>query len=150
MHSSFNLSTFNTEPHYAFKNPMPDGRASSRCPGPRLTDAPPPEALRPILSPPRGAELPLTRLVHAGKHPVFDGGAAVNPPVVRASTVLFESVAQQRELRLRRDGERLFTYGARGNPTNFALEDMVSELEGAYRTRLFPTGLAAIAMTLLS
>jgi cystathionine beta-lyase len=92
----------------------------------------------------------LTRLVHAGKHPVFDGGAAVNPPVVRASTVLFESVAQQRELRLRRDGERLFTYGARGNPTNFALEDMVSELEGAYRTRLFPTGLAAIAMTLLS
>jgi cystathionine beta-lyase len=96
------------------------------------------------------AALPLTRLVHAGKHPAFDGGQPVNPPVVRASTVLFDSVAQQRALRARRDGERLFTYGARGNPTNFALEDVVSELEGAYRTRLFPTGLAAIAMTLLS
>lgn len=91
-----------------------------------------------------------TRLAHAGKSPRFEGGRPVNPPVIRASTVLFDSVAQQRDLRLRRDGERLFTYGARGGPTSFALEDLVSELEGAYRTRLFPTGLAAIAMTLLS
>ncbi|WP_114973842.1 cystathionine beta-lyase [Rhodoferax ferrireducens] len=99
--------------------------------------------------PPPAASLP-TRLVHAGKAPVFEGGSPVNPPVVRASTVLFDSVAQQRDMRMRRGDERLFTYGARGNPTNFALEDLVSELEGAYRTRLFPTGLAAIAMTLLS
>lgn len=98
---------------------------------------------------PSGAS-PLTRLVHAGKQPAFDGGRPVNPPVVRASTVLFDNTAQQREMRMRRGDERLFTYGARGNPTNFALEDLVSELEGAHRTRLFPTGLAAIAMTLLS
>jgi cystathionine beta-lyase len=91
-----------------------------------------------------------TRLLHAGSHPAYDGGAAVNPAVVRASTVVFDSVAQQRDLRARRDGERLFTYGARGTPTTFALEDAISELEGAYRTKLFPTGLAAIAMTLLS
>ncbi len=101
-------------------------------------------------TPPPPPAAPLTRLVHAGKHPAFDGGSPVNPPVVRASTVLFDSVAQQREMRERRGDERLFTYGARGNPTSFALEDLVSELEGAYRTRLFPTGLAAIAMTLLS
>jgi cystathionine beta-lyase len=93
---------------------------------------------------------PLTRLVHAGKQPAYEGGQPVNPPVVRASTVLFDSTAHQREMRLRRGGERIFTYGARGNPTNYALEDAVSELEGAYRTRLFPTGLAAIAMALLS
>ncbi|MBT2326608.1 cystathionine beta-lyase [Variovorax paradoxus] len=91
-----------------------------------------------------------TRLVHAGKAPAFDGGTAVNPPLVRASTVLFDSVAQQREMRARRGDERLFTYGARGTPTTFALEDAVSELEGAYRTRLFPTGLAAVGMTLLA
>ncbi|HSV52191.1 MAG TPA: cystathionine beta-lyase [Burkholderiaceae bacterium] len=96
------------------------------------------------------ATAPATRLVHAGKQPDYRGGTAVNPPVVRASTVLFDSVAQQREWRARRDGERLFTYGARGNPTNFALEDLVSEMEGAWRTRLFPTGLAAIGMTLLA
>ncbi|WP_411881860.1 cystathionine beta-lyase [Polaromonas sp. YR568] len=93
---------------------------------------------------------PLTRLVHAGKQPAYAGGRPVNPPVVRASTVLFDSTAHQHEMRVRRGEERLFTYGARGNPTNYALEDLVSELEGAYRTRLFPTGLAAIAMTLLS
>ncbi|HJS04225.1 MAG TPA: cystathionine beta-lyase [Variovorax sp.] len=91
-----------------------------------------------------------TRLLHAGHAPAFDGGRAVNPPLVRASTVLFDNVAQQREMRARRGGERLFTYGARGTPTTFALEDAVSELEGGYRTRLFPTGLAAIGMSLLA
>ena len=87
-----------------------------------------------------------TRLAHAGRTSTVPGGQPVNPPVVRASTVLFDSVAQQREMRARRDTERLFTYGARGNPTNFALEDMVTMLEGGYRTRLFPSGLAAAAM----
>lgn len=91
-----------------------------------------------------------TRLVHAGKSPAYAGGTAVNPPVVRASTVLFANTAEQREMRARRDSERIFSYGARGTPTGFALEDAVSELEGAYRTRLFPTGLAAIGMTLLA
>jgi len=103
-------------------------------------------------SPPAGlhSQSPLTRLVHAGKQPAYEGGRPVNPPLVRASTVLFDNTAHQREMRQRRGEERVFTYGARGNPTNYALEDMVSELEGAYRTRLFPTGLAAIAMTLLA
>lgn len=91
-----------------------------------------------------------TRLAHAGRISGVPGGQPVNPAVVRASTVLFESVAQQREMRARRDTERLFTYGARGNPTNFALEDMVTMLEGGYRTRLFPSGLAAAAMTILA
>ena len=91
-----------------------------------------------------------TRLLHAGKAPAYAGGNPMNPPLVRASTVLFDSVAAQREMRARRGDERLFTYGARGTPTTFALEDAVSELEGAYRTRLFPTGLAAIGMTLLA
>jgi cystathionine beta-lyase len=91
-----------------------------------------------------------TRLTRTGKTPSYAGGAPVNTPLVRASTVLFDNVAQQREMRARRGGERLFTYGARGTPTTFALEDAVSELEGAHRTRLFPTGLAAIGMVLLS
>ena len=91
-----------------------------------------------------------TRLLHAGKAPAYAGGSAVNPPLVRASTVLFDSVAAQREMRARRGDERLFTYGARGTPTTFALEDAVTELEGGFRTRLFPTGLAAVGMTLLA
>lgn len=91
-----------------------------------------------------------TRLVHAGKDTDSPGGRAVNPPLVRASTVLFDDTKQQRDMRARRGTERLFTYGARGTPTTFALEDAVSELEGAYRTRLFPSGLAAIGFTLLA
>ncbi|HMS06027.1 MAG TPA: cystathionine beta-lyase [Burkholderiaceae bacterium] len=91
-----------------------------------------------------------TRLVHAGQTPASGAGLPVNPPVVRASTVLFPSVAAQQDVKERRGRERLFSYGARGNPTSFALEDMVTELEGAHRTRLFPTGLNAIAMTWLA
>jgi cystathionine beta-lyase len=91
-----------------------------------------------------------TRLVQAGRDAASPGGHAVNPPLVRASTALFTDTAQQREMRERRNSERLFTYGARGTPTTFALEDAVSELEGAYRTRLFPSGLAAIGFTLLA
>ena len=91
-----------------------------------------------------------TQLVHTGKDTEVSGGHAVNPPLVRASTVLFKNSAEQREMRARRGTERLFTYGARGTPTTFALEDAVSELEGAYRTRLFPSGLAAIGFTLVS
>ncbi len=91
-----------------------------------------------------------TRLTHMGMSPAYVGGRAVNPAIVRASTVVFESTAQQREMRARRGQERIFSYGARGTPTSFALEDAVSELEGAYRTRLLPTGLAAVGMALLS
>ncbi|MBH1963323.1 MAG: cystathionine beta-lyase [Comamonadaceae bacterium] len=91
-----------------------------------------------------------TRLLHAGKSPAYSGGIAVNQPVVRASTVLFANTAEQREMRSRRGSERIFSYGARGTPTTFALEDVLSEMEGAWRTRLFPTGLAAIGMTLLA
>lgn len=91
-----------------------------------------------------------TRLLRAGRSGSYPGGAAVSAPVVRASTVVFDSVAQMRETRGLRDTERVFSYGARGTPTVFALEDLVTELEGAYRTRLYPTGLAAIGMTLLA
>jgi cystathionine beta-lyase len=91
-----------------------------------------------------------TRLLRAGRGGNVPGGYAVSAPVVRASTVLFDSVEQMRETRGLRDTERVFSYGARGTPTVFALEDLVSELEGAHRTRLFPTGLAAIGMTLLA
>jgi cystathionine beta-lyase len=93
-----------------------------------------------------------TRLVKTGTSAstAVDGGRAVNPPVVRASTVLFDTMDELNDARRRRGSERLFTYGARGNPTAFALEDVVTELEGGYRTRLFPTGLAAMSMVFLS
>ena len=60
--------------------------------------------------------------------------------------MLFDSLEHMDAARLKRDTEKVFSYGAKGNPTNFCLEDVIAELDGGYRTRLFPTGLAAIAM----
>ncbi|MGE8143767.1 cystathionine beta-lyase [Pseudomonas frederiksbergensis] len=91
-----------------------------------------------------------TRLVHSSRTEKGHGGRAVNVPVTRLSTVLFDNLAQMRDARARRDHERVLSYGARGNPTGFALEDLVTELEGGYRTRLFGTGLAAVAQTFLA
>ncbi|WP_454845739.1 cystathionine beta-lyase [Pseudomonas farris] len=91
-----------------------------------------------------------TRLVHSARTEKGSGGRAVNVPVTRLSTVLFDNLAQMRDARARRDSERVLSYGARGNPTAFALEDLVTELEGGYRTRLFGTGLAAVAQTFLA
>ena len=69
---------------------------------------------------------------------------------MRASTVLFDSLNTWRETRLHRDDQRLLSYGARGTQTAFALEEALVDLEGGYRAQLFPTGLAAIAMTFLA
>ncbi|MBC3950649.1 cystathionine beta-lyase [Pseudomonas folii] len=91
-----------------------------------------------------------TRLIHAARTEKGSGGRAVNVPVTRLSTVLFDSLSQMRDIRKRRDTERVLSYGARGNPTGFALEDLVTELEGGYRTKLFSTGLAAAAQTFLA
>ena len=92
---------------------------------------------------------PNTRLVGAGRKPEWTG-AAVNPPVWRASTYLYENCAAQETGRhINADG--LFHYGARGGPTQWALADALTELEpGAAGTMLYPTGLAAPVMALLS
>jgi cystathionine beta-lyase len=92
-----------------------------------------------------------TRLVHAARPPRGEEAQAVNPPLIRASTVLYPSTAGLREIVRRRSaGERNFSYGAKGTPTTFALEDALTEIEGGKRTQLFPTGLAAIAHVFLS
>ena len=90
-----------------------------------------------------------TQLVTAGRKSEWTG-PAVNPPVWRASTYLYEdSTAQQADQKPNADG--LFHYGARGGPTQWALADALTGLEpGAAGTMLYPTGLAAPVMALLS
>ncbi|MCK9692881.1 cystathionine beta-lyase [Pseudomonas syringae] len=87
-----------------------------------------------------------TALSQRGRSAASGPGIAVNPPVVRLSTVLFDSLESLRQAEIRAAGpERSLTYGANGNPTAFALQDLISELEGAHGTCLYPTGLAAVA-----
>jgi cystathionine beta-lyase len=89
-----------------------------------------------------------TRLVQ-GSRPAKGQRRSVNPPVVRASTVLYENVAALRETRAKRvTRERAFSYGTNGTPTVFALEDMIADLEGGFRTRVSGSGLSAIAFGL--
>lgn len=87
-----------------------------------------------------------TLLAHVGR----PSKGWANTPIVKGSTYLFEDLAQWRASRNQRETQRVLTYGARGNETLFALEDAITALEGGYRSKLFPTGLAAIAATFLA
>lgn len=97
---------------------------------------------------------PATRLVAAGRRAEWTGdprlgGGVVNPPVWRASTILYDSVADL-DARGRDTHDKLF-YGRRGTPTVWALADALTELEpGAAGTLLYPSGVAAIAAGLLA
>ena len=84
-----------------------------------------------------------TRLLRSGRDKDLTG-PFVNPPVVHASTVLFETVDDMTHRRQR------YLYGRRGTPTSDALEAAVSELEGAEGAALFPSGLSAAATAILS
>lgn len=98
---------------------------------------------------------PLTQLAQAGRKPEWTGmpgqpGAIVNPPVWRASTILYDDVAHLRSAARSSTHERLF-YGRKGTPTAWSLADALTEMEpGAEGTMLFPSGVAAIACALLS
>jgi cystathionine beta-lyase len=84
-----------------------------------------------------------TRLVRIGRDKSITG-QFVNPPVVHASTVLFDSVDDMLHRRQR------YVYGRRGTPTSEALEAAISELEGAEGTILCPSGLNAVAAAMLA
>ncbi len=98
---------------------------------------------------------PATRLVHGGRRTEWTSlgagkGGIVNPPVWRASTILYEDVAHlKRGTSTNRDGD-LF-YGRRGTPTQWALAEAITELEpGAAGTMLYASGVAAVTGALLS
>jgi cystathionine beta-lyase len=90
-----------------------------------------------------------TRVVVAGRRAAWTQGI-VNTPVWRASTILYDTVADLRASGAADTHHRLF-YGRRGTPTQWSLADALTELEpGAEGTFLYPSGVAAIAAALLS
>lgn len=90
-----------------------------------------------------------TRLVRAGRRAEWTRGI-VNPPVWRASTILYDDVADLRGATRGDTHHRLF-YGRRGTPTQWSLADALTALEpGAEATFLYPSGVAAVAAALLS
>jgi cystathionine beta-lyase len=87
-----------------------------------------------------------TRLVHVARDPVRDAGA-INPPIYRASTIVYPSLSE-----FARRAERRYTsysYGLQGTPTTMALAEAIADLSGGYRSVIVSSGLAAVthAMT---
>ncbi|NLS11408.1 cystathionine beta-lyase [Vibrio sp. SM6] len=89
-----------------------------------------------------------TSLIHAGRSKQWTHGV-VNPPVQRASTIIFDTVAEKKQATLKRGQQTLF-YGRRGTQTHFALQDAMVQLEGGAGCALYPCGTAAITNALLS
>jgi len=92
---------------------------------------------------------PATQVVEGGRRKEWTD-AVVNAPVWRASTHLYENVADLKNgLKTNEDGR--FFYGRRGSPTQWSLAEALTELEpGAAGTMLYPSGVAAISCALLA
>jgi cystathionine beta-lyase len=90
---------------------------------------------------------PSTKLVEGGRRKEWRG-RLVNPPVERASTILFDKAE---ELETSRPALGVYRYGLQGTATHWALAEALTELEpGAAGTALYSTGLAAITTALLT
>lgn len=89
-----------------------------------------------------------TQIVTAGRKPQFTNGV-VNPAVVRASTVIFNTVKEMNQAIVNKNNGTM-VYGRRGTTTSFAFSDAMTELEGGEGCALYPSGTAAIANAILS
>jgi cystathionine beta-lyase len=88
---------------------------------------------------------PETRLVHAGRDPGQHHGT-VSPPVCRASTIVYPTLAEFEGRRARRYTS--YAYGAHGTPTTVALAEALAELSGGARTVVTSSGLSAVTQAL--
>ncbi|MCJ2377522.1 cystathionine beta-lyase [Vibrio sp. ZSDZ34] len=94
------------------------------------------------------SESKTTKFVTAGRDKKWTKGV-VNPPVQRASTVVFNTVAEKQHATINRANKTLF-YGRRGTTTHFAFQDAMTEIEGGAGCALYPCGTAAISNSILS
>ncbi|MWQ84166.1 cystathionine beta-lyase [Glaesserella parasuis] len=89
-----------------------------------------------------------TQLVHVGRKKRYTQGS-VNSVIQRASSLVFDSVADKKEATKNRYKGALF-YGRRGTLTHFALQDAMCELENGAGCYLYPCGAAAVSNAILS
>ena len=78
---------------------------------------------------------------------------SVNPPVVRASTILFKTMQElrkhQKDIAKKKDVDH-WDYGRQGTQTTVQLQKLLRGLEDAYQVFLTPTGFSAIALAVMS
>ena len=78
---------------------------------------------------------------------------SVNPPVVRASTILFKTMQElrshQKKIASGKDVDH-WDYGRAGTQTTVQLQKMLRRLEEAYQVFLTPTGFSAVVLAIMS
>jgi cystathionine beta-lyase len=78
---------------------------------------------------------------------------SANPPVVRASTILFDSMqeleAHNKKI-LKRKNITHYSYGRYGSQTTIELENIIKKLEQSYHVFLTGTGFGGISLALMS
>ena len=88
------------------------------------------------------------------KHPTKDNtNRSANPPVARASTILFDTMQEmyKHEAKIKQHKNVThYTYGRYGSTTTIELENILKELEKAYHVFLTGTGFGGIAVALMS
>ena len=78
---------------------------------------------------------------------------AVNPPIVRASTIIFKSMGDIRKMQNKAKSDPTgghFDYGRQGTSTTHVLQKILSKLEESYHTFLTPTGFGAVFLAIFS
>ena len=91
-----------------------------------------------------------TFLKHAGKDYY---NQTVNPPVVRASTLIFKSLEDIRKMQNKATKNPVgghFSYGREGSSTIFALQKILRTLEESYQVFLTPTGFGSVFLAIFS
>jgi cystathionine beta-lyase len=89
-----------------------------------------------------------TKIVNAGRSAKWTNGV-VNPPITRASTVVFNTVDEMNNALKNRHNQTM-VYGRRGTNTSFAFSDAMVDLEGGAGCALYPSGTAAITNAILA
>ncbi len=89
-----------------------------------------------------------TTLVHSGRNKRVAQGS-VNPVIQRASSLIFDNMADKKQATINRAKGALF-YGRRGTLTHFALQDLMCEMEGGVGCYLYPCGAAAVSNSILA
>jgi cystathionine beta-lyase len=78
---------------------------------------------------------------------------SVNPPVVRASTILFKTMQElrkhQRNIAKGKEVDH-WDYGRQGTQTTIQLQRLLKRLEEAYQVFLTPTGFSAVVLSIMS
>jgi cystathionine beta-lyase len=78
---------------------------------------------------------------------------AVNPPIVRASTIIFKSMGDIRKMQNKAKSDPTgghFDYGRQSTSTTHVLQKILSKLEESYHTFLTPTGFGAVFLAIFS